>query len=280
MGRLNGCTWLVKILIKKTSVTLVFFWFILYFHIIFLNLIYKYKSLGKKNLKGEIFDFWKDLFVIVIIVVIIRTFLAEPFQISGQSMADSYYNGEFIIVDRLSYLDIPSMKEWKVERWDVVVFKPWVSDTKEYFIKRIVWMPWDDIKIIDWDVFIKTTWSSNFIKLEEEYLNSENNWNTKVWWLKKEFNYVVPEEKYFVMWDNRNHSSDSRTCFEFSCEWTIRDSYISKDDITWKVFLDLWYFDFWTFWFTHSGKWPYPQLKWLDTSPTWFSSPSTYDYDL
>jgi signal peptidase I len=37
--------------------------------------------------------------------------LAEPFQISGQSMADSYYNKEFIIVDRFSYLDIPMIKE-------------------------------------------------------------------------------------------------------------------------------------------------------------------------
>jgi len=62
-------------------------------------------------MKSEVLDFLKDLVWIVIIVVIIRSFLAEPFQISGQSMADSYYNGEFIIVDRFSYLDIPVIKE-------------------------------------------------------------------------------------------------------------------------------------------------------------------------
>jgi signal peptidase I len=66
--------------------------------------------LSEKNLKGEIIDFLKDLVWIVVIVVIIRSFLAEPFQISGQSMADSYYNGEFIIVNRFSYLDIPVVK--------------------------------------------------------------------------------------------------------------------------------------------------------------------------
>jgi signal peptidase I len=67
--------------------------------------------LEKKDMKKEVFDFLKDLVWIVIIVVIIRTFLAEPFQISGQSMANSYYNREFIIVDRFSYLDIPMVKE-------------------------------------------------------------------------------------------------------------------------------------------------------------------------
>jgi len=66
--------------------------------------------LEKKDFKGEVFDFLKDLVIIAVIVLLIRTFLAEPFQISGESMADSYYNGEFIIVDRLSYLDIPAVK--------------------------------------------------------------------------------------------------------------------------------------------------------------------------
>ncbi|MBT3727246.1 hypothetical protein HOG21_06355 [bacterium] len=53
--------------------------------------------------KNEILDFFKDLIVIVVIVLVIRTFLAMPFQINGQSMYSSYYDKEFIIVDRLSY---------------------------------------------------------------------------------------------------------------------------------------------------------------------------------
>jgi signal peptidase I len=52
---------------------------------------------------GEVIDFFKDLVVIVLIVLFIRTFLAMPFQINGQSMYSSYYDKEFIIVDRLSY---------------------------------------------------------------------------------------------------------------------------------------------------------------------------------
>ena len=82
----------------------------------------------------EVIDFFKDLVVIVLIVLFIRTFLAMPFQINGQSMYSSYYDKEFIIVDRLSY------RIWTPKRWDVVVFKPNVSLKKEFFLKRIVQM--------------------------------------------------------------------------------------------------------------------------------------------
>ena len=54
----------------------------------------------------ETFDFIRDLVIILLIVVFIRSFLFMPFQINGQSMYNSYYDKEFIIVDRLSYLDI------------------------------------------------------------------------------------------------------------------------------------------------------------------------------
>lgn len=234
--------------------------------------------MDKKDFKWEVFDFFKDLVVIVLIVLFIRTFLAEPFQISGQSMADSYYDSEFIIVDRFSYLDILKIKEWVVERWDVVVFKPWVSKVKEYFIKRVIWIPWDTVKIKDWEVYLKVSWSSEFVKLQEDYLNENNNWNTKVWNLRTEHKFLVPEWKYFVIWDNRNHSSDSRVCFSISCSATSRDNFIWKDEITWKVFLDLWFFNFRDFSFTNPWNNGYSQIEWLDTKPRWFDSPSTYDY--
>ena len=76
----------------------------------------------------DVKDFAKDLAIIIVIVFFIRFFFAMPFQISGQSMYSSYYDREFIIVDRLSY------RIWKPDRWDVVVFRPHVSKTKEFFI--------------------------------------------------------------------------------------------------------------------------------------------------
>ncbi len=232
----------------------------------------------EKNLKNEIFDFLKDLIVIWIIVLLIRTFIAEPFQISWESMASSYYDKEFIIVDRFSYLDIPKIKKWEIHRWDVIVFKPWVSKEKEYFIKRVIGLPWETVKIENWKVYIKKKNSNKFIELKEWYLNKENKDNTKVGALTSTHIFKVPEWKYFVMWDNRNHSSDSRTCFYFSCESSPRDSFISKDEIIWKVFLDLWYFNFKNFSFTNPWDHWYIEIKWKDTHPRWFNSPSSYDY--
>jgi signal peptidase I len=85
--------------------------------LIFIKKIYNWSDfiiyiyiLDNKNLRGEVIDFFKDLIVIIIIVVFIRTFLIEPFQISGQSMYPTYYDREFIIVDRFSSLDIPVIK--------------------------------------------------------------------------------------------------------------------------------------------------------------------------
>ena len=230
------------------------------------------------NYKKEIIDFIKDLIIIIVIVLIIRTFIAEPFQISWESMASSYYDKEFIIVDRFSYLEIPGIKNWEPKRWDVIVFKPGVSVDKEYFIKRVIGLPWDTIKIKWGFVYLKKPGEKEFHKLDEQYLNKENYWDTKVGNSKSEFIFKVPEWKYFVMWDNRNHSSDSRVCFSFSCESTSRDNFVTKDEIVGKVFLDLGYFNFKDFSFSYPWI-SYPEIKWIDTFPRWFNSPSTYDYE-
>jgi len=224
--------------------------------------------LSKINIR-EILDFIKDLVIIWIVVLIIRTYIAEPFQISGQSMYGSYYDKEFIIVDRFSYLDIPWIKEWKVKRGDVIVFKPWVSEERKYYIKRVIWLWGDKIKITDWKVYLQKNGTWSFVELDETYLNEENKDHTYVRWGITEFE--VPEGKYFVMWDNRNHSDDSRTCFNRSCVYSARDSYIEKKDIVWKLFLDLGYFNFKNFSFTQ------PELG-IDTKPRWLSSQSTFDY--
>jgi len=238
----------------------------------------------KKDLKQEVIDFVKDLVIIIIIVFFIRTFLFEPFQISGQSMAETYYDKEFILVDRFSYLDIPWIKNWEVKRWDVIIFKPGVNEDKKYYIKRVIGIGWDSIKIEWWKVYLKKKWNSDFVQLDEKFLSIDNFNNTYVWsnrnkWL---FEYNVPIWEYFVMWDNRNNSSDSRVCFYSSCLLSNTTPYIKKSQITWRVLLDLWFFNVCDFSFMHpwSPDHPefYPDPKWIDTSPKWFSSLSSYEY--
>lgn len=213
---------------------------------------------------SEILDFLKDLAIIIIIVVIIRTFIAMPFQISWQSMYSSYYDREFIIVDRISYI------LWEPERGDVIVFKPYVSETKKYFLKRIIGVPGDTLKIEDGLVYLKNAENKEFKLLDEVYLNDENNWYTFVWISKDENIYELWEDQYFVMWDNRNHSTDARECFSNCINKT---EFIWEEDMIWKVFLDLGYFNFKRLWFIQ------PNL-WIDTTPRFFSSPSHHDYDL
>jgi len=223
-----------------------------------------------RNIKTELIDFFKDLIIILIIVLIIRTFLILPFQISGQSMYSSYYNKEFIIVDRLSYLKFPFF--WSIKppkRWDVVVFNTHIT-WKEYFIKRIIWLSWETIKIQSWSVYVKESWEKDFIELDEKYLDENNYKKTYVWWSQDEHIFEVPEWDFFVMWDNRNWSSDSRTCF-WSCDFVKKSNYVKYNDITWKLFIDLWYFNLKTFSF-------YQSELWIDTKPKFLNSPSTYEY--
>lgn len=217
-----------------------------------------------KSLRNEIFDFLKDLIIIIVIVLIVRTFLILPFQISGQSMYDSYYDREFIIVDRLSYLTYSQPK-----RGDVIVFNTHI-DGKEYFIKRVIGLPGETLKIQSGSVFVKAVGSEEFVELDETYLSDTNYKSTYVRGDDGENIYEVPEWGYFVLWDNRNASTDSRACFS-SCEFSDKSNYIQKKDITGRVLVDLWYFNFKTFSFTN------PNL-WIDTKPRWLSSPSSFEY--
>jgi len=95
-----------------------------------------------KDFTGEALDFLKDVIIILVIVLVMRTFLIMPFKINGPSMLDTYYDKEFIIVDRFSYRDIPLLGQTQdVERGDVVVFAPGVSEERKYFIKRVIGLP-------------------------------------------------------------------------------------------------------------------------------------------
>ncbi len=234
------------------------------------------KEGGKKITSSPLFregiGLWKDLIIIILIVVFIRSFIMLPFQIKGPSMLDSYYDKEFIIVDRLSYLDIPFIKTWVPERGDVIVFKPHVSQDKEYFIKRIIGLPGDTVKIEWWNVFLLNKATNQYTQLSESYLSKANSWQTYVSWLDDTHIYQVPEGEYFVMWDNRQASTDGRTCFS-SCMIEGRKNYIPKDYIVGKVWLDLGYFNIMKFNFIH------PEL-WIDTTPKFFSSPRNYNYNL
>ena len=211
-----------------------------------------------KFLKSQWFLFIKDILIIILLVFLVKAFIAETFVVKWVSMRNTYYNDEFIILDRISYL----FKN--PERGDVVVFDPHVNE--QFYLKRVIWVPGDELKIQEWKIFIKQKWKTEFIEINEPYLNEENKWRTFSWsnWVSE---YKLWEDEYFLIWDNRNYSTDSRECF-VNCD--NRSPFISKKDIRGKVFLDLWHFSL--------KEMKFVTEDWDESKPKFFWVDSSHDY--
>lgn len=133
--------------------------------------------------------------IALIIVVPVRMFVAQPFIVSGASMQETFHNGEYLIVDQLSYhLKHP-------ERGDVVIFR-YPRDPSKYFIKRVIGVPGDTITIEGSTVSIANETHPNGQVINEPYIKSMQPGTTIV--------EELGEREYFVMGDNRDASSDSR----------------------------------------------------------------------
>jgi len=136
------------------------------------------------------------LFVVlaVVIVVPIRLFIAQPFVVDGESMYPTFLNGDYLIVDELTY------RFQEPERGDVIVFK-YPGDPKVFYIKRIIGLPGETVTIERGQVTIKET-NGATVTLEEPYVVAEDATYT--------LDASLGNEQYFVMGDNRPRSSDSR----------------------------------------------------------------------
>ncbi|EKE27574.1 MAG: Signal peptidase I [uncultured bacterium (gcode 4)] len=230
----------------------------------------------EKTKTQEFIEFFRDLIVILIIVMIIRTYLVAPFQIAWSSMETSYHDKEFILVNKFSYANVFKLAVGDPIRWDVVIFRPHASNWKEYYIKRVIWIAWDTVKFKDWEVYVKKSWSDKFIKLNEDYLSPVNKWKTFLPFDVKETEFTVPQWEYFLMWDNRSNSSDSRSCF-MSCSIAWSTHFIKRYDIIWRVFLDFWYFNIFR---SNDYSWEFEwlgKLKW-ESKPRFFNTPKTWEY--
>lgn len=142
-------------------------------------------------------SFWELLrfaILALLIVVPVRAFVAEPFIVSGSSMFPTFENGDYLIIDKLSY------ELGQPERYDVAVFR-YPGDPEKFFIKRIVGLPNETVEIRGNTVTIKNEESPNGFELEQPFVKngSDNN-----------LTFTLKDGEYFVMGDNRGASSDSR----------------------------------------------------------------------
>lgn len=151
------------------------------------------------NMKVIFLAVWEILEIVVVAalaVFIVRTFLAQPFLVSGASMEPSFFNGDYLLIDEISY----HLRE--PERGEVAVFK-YPRDPKIDYIKRIIGLPGEKVAIENGNVKIFNTGHPEGFVLNESYLpeNLKTLGNGEV---------SLGEKEYFVMGDNRNYSYDSR----------------------------------------------------------------------
>ena len=131
------------------------------------------------------------LFVIAVTYLII-TFVGQRTKVDGSSMETTLSDGDNLIVDKISY------RFHDPERYDIIVF-PYRYAEKTYYIKRIIGMPGEKVQIIDGEVYIND-------KLLGEHYGTEVMINSGI----ADQPIQLGEDEYFVLGDNRNHSSDSR----------------------------------------------------------------------
>jgi signal peptidase I len=143
--------------------------------------------------KGFFREFIDTALIVVLILVPIRLWIAQPFIVVGSSMYPTFKSGDYLIVDEISYrFEDP-------KRGDVIIFEPPLKKS-EHFIKRVVGMPGESITVVNNKVTIKDTNGKEII-LEEPYVSSERDAERSV---------VLGDDEYFVMGDNRKESADSR----------------------------------------------------------------------
>ena len=124
----------------------------------------------------------------IVIMLLVRLFIVQPFYVEGQSMEPSFNNGEYFLIDELTY------RFRAPERGEVIIFKAPIS-TDQSYIKRIVGLPSEKIEIRDGKVFI------NGQVLNENYYAGETLGNMSI---------TIAPDQYFVLGDNRTAGSDSR----------------------------------------------------------------------
>jgi len=162
---------------------------------------------------------WEITKIIVVaglIVFPIRYFLFQPFVVRGQSMEPNFKEGDYLIVDEISY------RFRKPLRGEVIVFK-YPNNPSQRFIKRVIGLPGEVVEIKNGRVLISQNGKSWFLN-EKNYLPSieQTIGNIKI---------TLQKDEYFVLGDNRDFSFDSR-----------RFGVVPAEDIIGRVLIKAWPF--------------------------------------
>ncbi len=176
---------------------------------------------GKGSFKTELISWVKVIITAVVIALALDFLVIANAVVPTGSMENTVPAGSRIIGLRLYYLfEEP-------QRGDIVIFKFPDDESKDY-LKRIIGLPGDTVNIVDGKVYI----NDSDTPLDEPYLCEEP--------VGSYGPYVVPEDSYFMMGDNRNYSNDSRF-------WET--TYVTEDELVARAFIMY-----------------FPSIKWLGDS--------------
>jgi signal peptidase I len=179
-----------------------------------------------KQAEGPI-EFIGSMAPVLGLVLVLRSFVVEPFQIPSSSMVPTLKVGDFILVNKWTYgIRLPVVRTKIIElnspeRGDVMVFFP--PHEERYFIKRVVGLPGDEIHVLNGVLYINGDKMTQKVLVDEEpaprsvvmtedLTGVEHAMQKRLspTRLSQNFTAVVPEGHYFMMGDNRDNSSDSR----------------------------------------------------------------------
>lgn len=180
--------------------------------------------------KSTFREYFESIFIALLLALTIRSFVIEAFKIPSSSMVPTLLIGDHIFVNKFAYgLRVPFTKYWpvhlnKVKHGDVIVFM-FPRDESLNFIKRVIGLPGDIIRVVGHDVFVngemlrhdvidRSDDIENDDALYSYYREYHNNKQYTVRYEKlyadADNTYTVPDDSVFVMGDNRNNSQDSR----------------------------------------------------------------------
>jgi len=178
-----------------------------------------------------IVEYAKSFFPIILAVLIVRSFLVEPFRIPSASMVPTLHIGDFILVNKYNYgvrlpvINTKVIDISKPERGDVVVFR-YPPQPEIDYIKRVVGLPGDRVEYRDKTIYIngqvmkqtgreKGTDLLGIVPIKNEVLSEQlgdKNHDIAIAPGRQRVlvDHLIPDGEYFVMGDNRDNSSDSR----------------------------------------------------------------------